>query len=278
MRSIWSGNISFGLVIVPVKLYSATEEKQIQFRQVHREDGGKVQFRRFCSLDGEEVPYSDIAKGYETPTGDMIILTEEDLDSLPLPTAKTISVLQFVPAGQINPAWYGKPYYVEPQDAGVKPYALLREAIGRGGHVALVKVALRSRESLAVIRVDGKLLVLQMISWPEEIREPAFPFTTQDIAVSDAETAMACQLIDAMTGDFTPGEYHSEYDEAMRLLVAAKLAGDQITPPAGLPAAAPAGDLAAVLQASLAALKPAGPETAAGQPPARRRAKTSKAA
>lgn len=263
MRSIWSGSIAFGLVIIPVKLYAAAEDRSVSFRQVHNEDSCRIQFRRFCTGCGSEVPYADIAKGYEMPTGDVVVITDDDFAALPLPTAKTISVLQFIPAAQVDPAWYGKPYYIEPQDAGIKPYALLREAISKAGRVALTKVALRSRESLAVVRADKNMLVLQMIAWPEEIRSAEFAFTGQAVPVADAEVAMAGQLIDAMTGDFDPGQYQDEYVAALQEMIQAKISGGDITPPAGLEPAAPAADLSSILQASIAALKPgSGPAAA----------------
>ena len=129
MRSIWAGAISFGLVVIPVKLYAATEQRDITFRQVHRKDGARIQFRRVCTLDGEEVPYSDIAKGYELPTGDMVVLTDEDLADLPLVTAHRIEVLHFAPAAQVEPIYSNKAYYTEPDQAGARAYVLFRDAL-----------------------------------------------------------------------------------------------------------------------------------------------------
>jgi len=148
MRSIWAGAISFGLVVIPVKLYAATEQRDITFRQVHRKDGARIQFRRVCTLDGEEVPYSDIAKGYELPTGDMVVLTDEDLADLPLVTAHRIEVLHFAPAAQVEPIYAAKSYYLEPEQAGARAYVLFRDALEASGKVAVAKVALRQREAL----------------------------------------------------------------------------------------------------------------------------------
>src|ERR1700747_1919337 len=160
MRSIWAGAISFGLVVIPVKLYAATEQRDITFRQVHRKDGARIQFRRFCTLDGEEVPYSDIAKGYELPTGDMVVLTEDDLKDLPLATAHRIDVLHFAPPGHLAPILAGKSYYLEPDKSGVRAYALFRDALERSGRVAVAKVAIRQREALGALRVrEGGLLL-----------------------------------------------------------------------------------------------------------------------
>ncbi len=136
MHSMWKGSISFGLVMIPVRLYAATEQKDISFRQVHREDGGRIRFRRFCSIDGDEIPYEDIAKGYELPTGEMVILTDEDMSDLPLPTTKAIEVLQFAPAEQLDPILFNRSYYVEPEAgrlAGVRAAAQRARAVGPGG-------------------------------------------------------------------------------------------------------------------------------------------------
>src|ERR1035441_2849769 len=152
MRSIWAGAISFGLVVIPVKLYAATEQRDITFRQVHRADGARIQFRRVCTLDGEEVPYADIAKGYELPTGDMVVLTDEDLAELPLVTAHRIEVLHFAPSAQVEPILAAKSYYLEPEPAGSRAYVLFRDALEKSGKVAVAKVALRQREALAARR------------------------------------------------------------------------------------------------------------------------------
>src|SRR5438309_1987156 len=201
MRSIWKGAISFGLVTIPVKLYSATEQRDVSFHQVHREDGGRVKFKRVCSVDGEEVPYADVAKGYELPTGDMVVLTDEDFADLPLTTSRRIDVLQFVPADQVDPILFNKSYYLEPDAAGAKPYVLLRDALERSGKVAIVKIALRQRESLATLRVRDGVFVLEMMLWPDEIREPQFGFLDDDIDVRPQELSKAESLIDTLSGD-----------------------------------------------------------------------------
>src|ERR1700755_1839292 len=153
MRAIWKGAVSFGLVSIAVRLYSATEEKDIRFHQVHREDGGRIRYKRTCSVCGEEVTYDDIAKGYDIGGGEMVILTDEDFAELPLSTSRAIDVLQFVPAEQVDPILYNKAYYLEPEGVAVKPYLLLREALTESDRVAIVKVALRQREQLATLRV-----------------------------------------------------------------------------------------------------------------------------
>src|SRR5215831_1765649 len=169
MRSMWKGAISFGLVMIPVKLYAATEQRDVTFRQVHREDGGRIKFRRFCSIDGEEVPYADVAKGYELPDGEMVVLTDDDLAELPLPTAHSIEVVNFTPAEQVDTILANRAYYTEPEPAGVRAYALLRDALERSGKVAIARVALRQRESLASLRTRDGVMVLETLLWLEEL-------------------------------------------------------------------------------------------------------------
>src|SRR5262245_44100042 len=152
MRSIWKGAISFGLVTIPVKVYSATEQRDVTFHQVHRADAGRIKYRRVCTVCGEEVAFSDIAKGYELPSGEVVVLTDEDFAELPLSTSRRIDVLQFAPLDQVDPIYFAKSYYLEPEAAGTKPYVLLRDALERSDRVAVVKVALRQRESLATLR------------------------------------------------------------------------------------------------------------------------------
>ena len=257
MRSIWAGAISFGLVVIPVKLYAATEQRDITFRQVHREDGGRIQFRRFCTLDGQEVPYSDVAKGYELPTGDMVVLTDEDLADLPLVTAHRIEVLHFAPSAQVEPIYAAKSYYLEPDQAGARAYVLFRDALEKSGKVAVAKVALRQREALSALRVREGVITLETLLWPDEVRKPDFAFLDEDIEVRQQELKMAASLIDTMTEDFDPDQYHDAYREALEAVVRAKVEGNEIVRPAGVippPKAQPA-DLTEILRASVAALK-----------------------
>src|ERR1700684_2259818 len=228
MRSMWKGAISFGLVTIPVKLYTATEQRDVSFRQVHAEDGGRIHFRRVCSVDGAEVPFADVAKGYELPDGEMVVLTDEDLANLPLPTARSIEVLNFSPADQVDPILWNRSYYVEPEPAGARAYVLLRDALDRSGKVAVTKVALRQRESLATLRTRDGLLVLETMLWPDEVRMPDFPFLEDDIEVRSQELKMAASLIESMTVDFDPDEFHDNYREALPELVNAKVEGREV--------------------------------------------------
>jgi len=259
MRSMWKGAVSFGLVMIPVKLYAATETKDIAFRQVHREDGGRIRFRRFCSIEDVEVPYEDIAKGYELPDGEVVILTEDDMADLPLPTTRSIEVVQFTPAEQLDPILFNRSYYVEPETAGARAYCLLRDALEESGKVAIAQVALRQRESLAILRVREGVLVLETLLWPDEVRAAAFPFLDEDIDVRPQELRMAGSLIESMTVDFDPDEYHDNYREALQELVNAKVEGREVVQPEV--AAESTGDtssLADALRASLAAARGGG--------------------
>src|SRR5215813_149232 len=255
MRSMWKGAISFGLVMIPVKLYAATEQKDIAFRQVHRTDGGRIRFRRVCSVCGEEVPYEDVAKGYELPTGEMVVLTDEDMADLPLPTTRSIEVVHFMPAEQLDPILLNRSYFVEPESAGARAYVLLRDSLDRSGKVALTMVALRQRESLATLRTRNGVLVLETLLWPDEIRVPDFRFLTEDIEVRSQELKMAASLIDSMTEDFDPDAYHDNYREALQEVVDAKVEGREVVQPEGVSAAIEPTSLADALKASLAAAR-----------------------
>jgi DNA end-binding protein Ku len=224
-QAIWKGTISFGLVTIPVKVYSATEEKDISFRQVHEADSGRIRYKRVCEIDGQEVPYSDIGKGYELPDGRMVILTNEDFAQLPLPTAKAIDVLEFVPADQVDPIYFSKAYYLAADAAGAKPYVLFRDALTKTGQAALVKVAIRTREVLALLREREGALVLQTMLWPDEVRDAEFATPSDDVGVRKQEVDMAQSYIATLKADFDPERYHSDYREALEQLVEAKVAG-----------------------------------------------------
>jgi DNA end-binding protein Ku len=228
MRSIWRGAVSFGLVSIGVKLYSATEDKDIRFHQVHATDGGRVKYKRVCSIDGEEVEYSDIAKGYELPDGQVVILTDEDFEDLPLSTRREIEVLEFVAQDEIDPIMFEKTYYLEPDGPAVRPYALLRDALENAGQVAITKIAIRQRESLAVLRVRDGVLVMHTMRWPDEIRRPDFAFLDEDISVRPQELKMAEALIGSMTNEFDPGQFTDDYREAMTALLEAKQSGGEV--------------------------------------------------
>jgi DNA end-binding protein Ku len=251
MRAIWKGAVSFGLVSIGVKLYSATEEKDIRFHQVHRVDGGRIRYKRVCEVCGEEVSYDDIAKGYDLGNGESVLLDDADFADLPLVTTHAIDVLEFVPAEQVDPIMYSRAYYLEPQGTATKPYVLLREALADSGRIAVVKVALRQREQLATLRAKDGVLVLNTMLWPDEIRTPDFGFLDEDISVRPAERQMASSLIDSMAADFDPEEYSDDYRAALQEVIDAKVEGREVVAPQ-VPEAPPAAvDLMAALRASV---------------------------
>ena len=256
MRSIWKGAISFGLVSIPVKLYSATEQKDVTFHQVRRSDGSRIRYKRVAQADGEEVAYGDIAKGYELASGETVVLTDEDFADLPLTTNRAIDVLQFVPLEQVDPIYFEKTYYLEPDKTGAKPYVLLREALERSGKVAVVKVALRNRESLATLRVREGVFVLETMLWPDEVRAPDFGFLDEDIEVREQELAMAGSLIETLSGDFEPSAYKDSYRDALNAVIEAKAAGREVVQPEeSQPTSGTVVDLMAALRASVEAAK-----------------------
>src|SRR3954451_4311420 len=228
MRSIWRGAVSFGLVSIGVKLYSATEDKDIRFHQVHATDGGRVKYKRVCSIDGDEVEYGDIAKGYELPDGQVVVLTDEDFEELPLSTRREVEVLEFVDQDEIDPIMFEKTYYLEPEGPAARPYVLLRDALENAGQVAITKIAIRQRESLAALRVRDGILVLHTMRWPDEIRRPDFAFLDEDISVRPQELKMAEALIGSMTGAFDHTEFTDDYREAMTALLEAKQSGGEV--------------------------------------------------
>ncbi|MGC5051039.1 Ku protein [Micromonospora sp. DT48] len=265
MRAIWKGAVSFGLVSIAVKLYSATEEKDIRFHQVHRADGGRIRYKRTCQVCGEEVSYDDIAKGYDLGGGEMVILTDEDFAELPLSTSHAIDVLEFVPAEQVDPILYNKAYFLEPEGTATKPYLLLRNALTDSERVAIVKVALRQREQLATLRVRDGVLLLNTMLWPDEIRKPDFGFLDEDLKIRPPELAMATSLIDSMAGDFHPDEFTDDYRAALQEVIDAKVEGREVVQPEEAEEApAAAVDLMAALKASVERARAARGEAPAG--------------
>jgi DNA end-binding protein Ku len=256
MRSIWKGTVSFGLVSIGVKLYTATEEKDVSFHQVRRTDGSRIRYKRVAESDGEEVAYGDIAKGYQLPNGETVVLTDDDFADLPLPTARTVDVLQFVPADEIDPIYFAKSYYLEPEKNAVKPYVLLRDALSSSGMVAVVKVAIRNREQLATLRVRDGVVVMETMLWPDEVREPAFPFLDEDVELRPQERQMAESLVSSMAGDFEPEQFTDNYRQALQEVIDAKIEGREVVEPTeAQPTAGKVVDLMSALRASVEAAK-----------------------
>ena len=269
MRAIWKGSVSFGLVSVPVKLYAATESHDVSFRQVHVKDGGRIKYQRVCSLDGEEVPYSDIAKGYETEDGEMVVLTDDDLAELPVTSSREIAVEKFVPSDQIDPMLFEKSYYLEPEKSGAKPYALLRQALRDADRMAVVTVALRQRTTVAVLRVReteaGDVIVLQTMMWPDEVRVPDFSVEVGE--VKDAEVKMAKMLVETLAGDFDASEFEDDYAGAVEALVKAKIEGGEVErTPTSTKTSGEVVDLLAALQRSVDAAKKGRGEASSEEP------------
>ena len=234
MRAIWKGAVSFGLVNVPVRLYSATENHDVQFRQVHREDGGRIRYKRICSVDGAEVSFDDIAKGFETEDGQMVVLTDDDFAHLPAQSSKEIAVEKFVPGDQIDPMLLDKSYYLEPD------------------------------KSAAVLRVRDGVIVMQTMLWPDEVRSPEFANLGDEVHATEKELAMAHLLVDSLAGDYDPDDYEDDYAAAVQAVVEAKVSGGEVTevPTAG-DSSGEVVDLLEALQRSVDRAKAARGEAAA---------------
>jgi DNA end-binding protein Ku len=225
---MWRGAISFGLVTIGVRLYTATEEHDVAFHQVHREDGGRIKYKRTCSVCGEEVAFQDIAKGRELEDGRMVILDKEDFEKLPVKSDHAIEVLEFVAAEDVDPIYFQKSYYLEPDKSATRPYVLLRTVLENEERLALVKITIRQRESLAILRAREDILVLHTMMWPDEIRKPDFGFLDEDVEVRQQELKMAGSLVESMAGDFEPEQYSDDYTVALEKMVEAKAEGAEL--------------------------------------------------
>ena len=222
MRALWKGAITFGLVNVPIRLYAATEDHDIGLHQVHDADGGRIRYQRRCEVCGKVVEYSHIDKAYaEGKT--TVVLTEDDLKSLPEERSKEIEVVEFVPSEQIDPIMFGRSYFLEPDRPAVKAYTLLRRALEETDRTAIVQFSLGQKTRLAALRSRGNLLMLQSLLWDDEVREADFASLKEDVRVSSQELKMASSLVDNMAADFTPDKFSDEYQDQLRQLIAAKL-------------------------------------------------------
>ncbi|RJO68272.1 Ku protein [Nocardia panacis] len=274
-RAIWKGSIAFGLVNVPVKVYTATEDHDIRFHQVHAKDGGRIKYDRVCAVCGNSVQYADIDRAYESPEGDKVVLTEEDFAKLPAAEKHEIPVLQFVPSDQIDPILYDRSYYLEPDSSTPKAYVLLAKTLEHIDRTALVHFTLRQKTRLAALRVREGMLVLQTLLWPDEVRSVEFDSLVDVAEPRPQEISMAETLVATMSDDFDPSLYTDEYQiELQKVLDEAIASGTgKVTPraevaPAGLDAEVV--DLVAALQRSLEA---SGRRAAAGESAAKPAAK-----
>jgi DNA end-binding protein Ku len=259
MRSIWKGSIAFGLVNVPVKVYTATEDHDIKFRQVHAKDNGRIRYRRVCEECGEVVDYGDIARAYEADDGRMVVITDDDLANLPEERDHEIAVLEFVPAADLDPMLFDRSYFLEPATKSIKSYVLLAKTLAETDRVAIVHFALRNKTRLAALRVKDfskrDVMMVHTLLWPDEIRDPDFPALDVKVDIKPAELKMAGQVVESMADDFDPDRYHDTYQEQLHELIEAKLEGDEaFTPeerPAELDATEDVSDLLAKLEASV---------------------------
>jgi DNA end-binding protein Ku len=229
MKAIWKGAVTFGLVNIPVRLYSALEEKSFRFNMLHAEDGGRIKFQRVCSKCGKEVGWGDIVKGFEYEKDHYVTFSDEELQALDVDSIKAIDVVNFVPLEDIDPVYFNRTYYVIPDPSGVKAYRLLQQALEAEGQVGIAKVALREKEHLATIRLQGDVFVLETMHWPDEIREASFEELDKDVDIKDAEVKMARQLIQQLSTEFRPEEFVDEYRTRLEELVGEKVEGKEVT-------------------------------------------------
>jgi DNA end-binding protein Ku len=251
---MWKGAISFGLVTIPVSVYPATEEKTLRFNQLHASDGGRIRMKRTCSIDGEEVDYDQIVKGYEYEKDRYVVLTDDDFDQIPVESSRAIDIVQFVDLDDIDPMLFKKSYYLAPEETGAKAYALLREAMSQDNRVGIAKVSFRDKEHLAALRFRDDAFVLETMFWPDEIREADFGGVDVDVKVRDQELQMARQLIENLTSDWSPEQFTDEYRDALVRIVEAKINGEEIEIVQPEPTAKVV-DLMEALKASVAAAK-----------------------
>jgi DNA end-binding protein Ku len=227
-RTMWRGAISFGLVSIPIRVFPATEEKTVHFNQLHDKDGGRIKYKRVCSVCGEEVPFEHIVKGYEIEKDHYVMLEDEDFDAVPVESSRAIDILEFVDLEEIDPILYKKSYYLVPDETGVKAYSLLRQAMAEDGRVGIAKVSFRDKEHLAALRFKDQVFVLETMFWPDEIRDADFEELDKDVKLRSQEIQMAKTLIDNLTGEWNPEEYRDEYREALMEIVEKKAAGEEI--------------------------------------------------
>ena len=226
-KTIWKGAISFGLVTIPIRMYTATEEKSFKFNQLHEKDGGRIKLKRTCSVCGEEVTWDELTKGYEYEKDHYVVLSDDEI-ARGVQSTRTIDILKFVPADEIDAIYWKNPYYLVPEQTGAKAYALLRNALGDDDYVAIAKVAFRDKEHLATLRLRDNVFVLETMYWPDEIRAADFEEVQIDDEVRPQELKMARSLIENMTDHFDPDEFHDDYREKLAELVQAKIDGREI--------------------------------------------------
>jgi DNA end-binding protein Ku len=254
MQSIWKGAISFGLVTIPVGLYSATEDKKASFKQLRKGDHSPIRYKRVAEADGEEVPYEDIVRGYEIEKGKYVVFTKEELSNIGRALSGTVDVVQFVDQSEIDPIYFKKSYYLAPEKGGVKAYKILLNALKSENKVGVAKVAIREREYVSTLRAEDDVLVLETMWWPDEVREPAFEALQEEVEPSKEEIKMAAMIIDNLTANFDPLMWNDASREAVEAMAQAKVEGQEIVAPES-PEPTKVVDLLEALKASVEATK-----------------------
>ena len=267
MRSIWKGALTFGLVNVPVKVYSAIDDHDVPLHQVHNADGGRIRYQRICELDGEVVPYQDIDRAYDDGER-TVVITKDDLKSLPSERSREIDVVEFVPSEQIDPLLLDRPYYLEPDSASPKAYVLLRQTLEATDRTAIVRFSLRQKTRLAALRVRGDVLVLQTLLWADEVREASFAGLDEPVKISAKELELSASLVQSFASDFDPSQFVDEYQQELRTLIDAKLESGDALETAETFAAAPeqgeSGEVIDLMEALRASVEKSRAERATG--------------
>jgi DNA end-binding protein Ku len=261
-RSIWSGVITFGMVSIPVRLFPATQEKDISFHLLHAEDHSRIKFKRFCSSEDHEVPNEELVRAFEVTKDRYVEVTDEDLEKLPLPSKHTIELSAFVDVAEIDPIYFEKSYYLEPEETGLKPYSLLTKTLEAKNVSGVAKIALRNKEHLCALRPSDGMLLLETLRYPDEIREHEGKLPK--VVVNEREVAIASSLVDALFEKFDPSKYHDQYREALVELIESKTEGREVVMPEGEKGGVEVTDLMAALRASVDAArkrKPSGEPT-----------------
>lgn len=251
-HAIWSGSINFGLVTIPVKLFTAVRTNDLSFNMLHAKDEGRIKYERLCSIENKPVPWDEIVKGYEYEKGEYVILTDDDFKKVNPEATQSVDILEFVELEKINPMYFDKPYYLEPTKQGRHAYALLREALARAGKVAIARVVIRTKETIAAVKPDGEALVLELMHWAEELVEQSDLDFPGDISLPEPEMKMAKMLIDSMSVDeFEANKFTNRYHDELMAMIEARAAGKELPRPKKAPARAKVVNLMDVLQQSL---------------------------
>ncbi len=269
MRPIWKGSISFGLVNIPVSLYLAAKSERVSFKMLHAPDQGRIHYKRVCEVDGEEVPWEEIVKGYEYSRGQYVEISDEDLESIDIGLARTVDIVQFVDQAEIDPVFYDRPYFLEPTKGAERAYALLREALVRSGKVGIARVVFREREYLAAVRPRGEALAMDTMRFATELRDQNELHLPQGAALDlpDKQVDLALMLVDQLSAPWDPEKYDDRYQAAVQRMIDRKLEGLPMPAPAAAPPTGEVIDLAEVLRRSLEAAKaPGGGEEKPARP------------